>query len=858
VIYKITKFDSTSLTKIPKSPDQEFTFENIVLDETDKDVNISLFSVLCSHFILNTPLDIESPIKKKRRTEDLNDFFPETLNYLILDIDHISSEYNKQKVLEYFSCFKVIIGESRSFNGSTNFNLKGILFIENMDRKSARVLLEKIKADISEYCLLDEAVLRRCTLNAPILKNVILLNNESGEVAKKIDENSAYLKRIHSCYTPETLNIDVNGESIEDLTLKIFTNMGFSAIKENSNGSISFKHPGETKSPGGYFWFSKSPFMMHHPNSSKSVNIYNTIRKLPDGKELLKKSLNYDEMLNKTYNSETYYYNEEYLLTENKSDIITKWLEAKNGMLSIASPMGTAKSAIIYEAIEQAISMDFKILIVTNRISVAEDFSEKYNIPLYYNVQKSDSIGSLIIQYDSLQKYSMRFFDMVVLDEFQSLCYHARNNIKNSELNIKKFFATFKKKIIVADAFLTGFENEIIGKKYNCVQFINQYRNDTKLYEYKNKNYFFVELLKASKEGKTTISCTSLGVIKGIKYILEKTSPELKIITLTSETPSALKSLIYKSFDDGLKWDVLIYSPTLTVGVSILADIDKHFHFDGGKSANVISSIQMVKRTRKAKEIHYFVGENLTFQPTNYNTLRDFYISNAGYNTNNIFFECDSNGDEVFSETGEKITKIDVFNNIIQFNNYKAFKWLLKFQFSAEPIIINTRAESFMERAIKKCQFDMDSYIEDFFILSDIERSQMSSIKSISNIEELITYINTSDELIIKNILMIAHKNKDFIKDVHNFKLLQRSIEELQILLSNAIKKNIIDDIEFLRLILNEDIRKKFIDTRLKSWYSSGELTALDKKFLPYIGYSFKSSRWQINNEITKFKEYIL
>ena len=73
--------------------------------------------------------------------------------------------------------------------------------------------------------------------------------------------------------------------------------MGFVAIKNNANGSISFKHPDERKTPGGYFWFSTSPYTMHHFSTLKTINIYDTVRKLDAGKELLRKDINYTDKL---------------------------------------------------------------------------------------------------------------------------------------------------------------------------------------------------------------------------------------------------------------------------------------------------------------------------------------------------------------------------------------------------------------------------------------------------------------------------------------------------------------------------------------------------------------------------------
>ena len=55
------------------------------------------------------------------------------------------------------------------------------------------------------------------------------------------------------------------------------------------------------------------------------------------------------------------------------------------------------------------------------------------------------------------------------------------------------------------------------------------------------------------------------------------------------------------------KFDVLLYSPTLTVGVSNLNNVKDHFHYDSSMSSDVISSLQMIKRSRKAQRIHLLI-----------------------------------------------------------------------------------------------------------------------------------------------------------------------------------------------------------------------------------------------------------
>ena len=243
-----------------------------------------------------------------------------------------------------------------------------------------------------------------------------------------------------------------------------------------------------------------------------------------------------------------------------------------------------------------------RILIITNRISVAEDFKQKYGIKIYNKDEYS--IGdSLICQFDSLWKYNIKNFDLVILDEFISLLFHARNTINNSQINLAKFFASFNLKLVIADAFLTGYENKLLNKNSNMFFLNNVYRDETKLYEYNNFNYFIQKILRKAEEGKITISSTSLSFINALFILLRKLN--YRVLVLTAETPPSVKERIYQIFNDENSddYDVLLYSPTLTVGVSNLNNVDTHFHYDSSMTTDVISSLQMIKRTRKTKKI---------------------------------------------------------------------------------------------------------------------------------------------------------------------------------------------------------------------------------------------------------------
>ena len=857
----VTIFDSKSKTyKTPISPngDKTHTFETLVCSS-----NMEMYSIMCTNFILNIPILISKPIVSYRRITALKDFYPKNVTYIILDIDEVGSEFNKQMIIDYFKNYKVILGESRSYDGYSNFNLKGVLFIEETPINEIKDILAELTIELSKYGKVDESVSRRATLNAPILKNKIFINNEDGIRYKYIKRNNIekindikreYLTKISTSFDINLEDIqDIEADSIENLCLKVFQSMGFQAMKNNGNGSITFKHPSETKSPGGYFWFKQSPYTMHHFNVSKNINIFDTIRKLDITKNLLKKDLNYDsEFLNFDINTDILQIDMKFIeKTKELEEKIHKFLHAKNGLLSIRSPMGTGKSKIISHVIEECHELDMKVLIITNRISVAQDFAKKYNMKLY-NADKYEIGDSLVVQFDSLWKYNIRFFDIVIMDEFISLMLHSRNNLNNNSFNIAKFFGCFQKKLVIADAFLTGYENFLLSKETNIHLIDNKYRDGTEIYNYTNFNAFVQQLAYTAEKNKITVSSTSISFINSLSMLLRKKG--LKVVTLTADTLDSTKKLIYDLFekDDHDKWDVLIYSPTLTVGVSNMNNNYYHFHYDSSISTDVISSLQMIKRTRKAKEIHLYIKDRINYLKTNYNDIRDEYMQNVGKNIeNNYLFELDNYGEPRLSDMGKKAIKIDTFKNILEFNHKEAFFWLCKYHFFSKPKTINISYESNIlaryQKLIKEEKEEsLKNSIEEYLKLNELEKSdiilginQNKMLKTICDIDEV---LSDCDKKIKQKIIEICCTDNQFLQKCRYFKTVYLysknilSLDDIKYKISESVMKNK-DDLYFYNLILDN------IKEEVKYVYDSGHINKNKKlkHILDMCGYKFEN-----------------
>jgi hypothetical protein len=869
----LTCFNASGNSKVPYSPtnDKEFVFSNIF-----PKTNFEMFSALSSNWVLNIPLEKLEKATKLRRNKSSLEPYIDSVTYFILDIDKVYSEYNQDKVLEFFKDYKIILGKSKSYNGVDNFNLKGILFTEELSVQEAKLAIRELNEDLNGYCDVDEHVARISTFNAPMKKTNVFYNNEQGELYKFTPKDySETVKKDYESFSeeikePKKLD-DLEGDTLEDFCLNIFqTFLGFEPVKSNSNGSISFKHDSEKKSKGGFFWYKDSPFIMHHPNASRSMDIFEYIKKSEKGKKLLNITLDYTDMLQQTNASANIIHcDEQYLtVTPDKEELVHEFLHSEDSLFSIVSPMGTAKSTIINYCIEEAHDQDMKVLIITNRISVANDFSKKYNMKIYnkdiYNIG-----DSLICQINSLHKYDIRYFDLVVMDEFISLMMHSTNDKNIPTMSISKYFASFNKRLIIADAFLTGYENFLLNNKKNVYQLINEYRDRTVLYSYENSNYFMNSLLHHTKKHKITASFTSKSVMHSIAKILKKRG--LKVITLDADTPERTKELIYMNFEneENDKWDVLLFSPTLTVGVSNLNNVYYHFHYDSSMSADVISSIQMIKRTRKAKEIHMFIEERRKFLKVTYNDLRDHYMNSAGkMMQENYLFDTDEYGNPRLSEIGKKALKIKVFNNIIEANHKQGMLWLMKYHFMKEPRVIDGKASenpiSHVQRELKNDKkAELRANIDTYLTLNQYEIESLIIDGADSDNEKILKIMAEFDSEIKpdidpklrKEILEYALENKTFIQKCKYFHLVWNFSKgfydesDVKHKISAALINNDIEDVSFYNRIL------KYGKSEIFDEYYPGKVKDDLKYILDKIGY--KLQRTELGQRMYKVDEKV-
>ena len=634
--------------------------------------------------------------------------------------------------------------------------------------------------------------------------------------------------------------------------------IGFKPVSEK-NKLITFKHPSE-KTPKGYFLYKDNPFILHHFNPSKSINIFKNVindkivkeyfRKLNE--EKIKKLLSYKET--KTKNS--IFVNERYLTIDGKEELIDNFLDAKKGVLKIKSPMGTGKSNLIEYIIKNT---DKRVLFVTNRISIAKDIKEKYqnyNLKLY-NEDEYIIGDDLICQFDSLWRYDLKHFDMIILDEFMSLLFHIRNNMNSNNIlnKIKFFYALKKSHIVILDALFFGVENKFIKPTHKI---INNYRDDVDIIFYEDKYKLISKELKTIKEevnkgNKVTISCSTRNMANTL-YEFYK-SKGFKTIILDSTTADSERELIYESFNKNEDYDILIYTPTITVGLNITFKSDLHIHIDEGNTIDVISSIQQIKRNRNATKIILFVKEikrNLIFDEE---ILLEDFRKDLSFNSKKIdvgfLIDLDENGSFKPSKFAEFLFKIEGIYNLLENNHKLSFKELLKNQFNFKENIVYGKYNNFLTY-YKNLFKEREKNKNEKIILNDLKRENIKDellnyFKTLKDDEVNYLYLNlTKDKSLIEKIKMYFIYKKMNFKNFYISKIDEAILTKDEKALYNFII--ILENNKF-------KLKDRFTIAELKKFSYPLEFL---KKFLKFIGYKWKYNSYMIDNEIKELSENIL
>ena len=693
-----------------------------------------------------------------------------------------------------------------------------------------------IQSLLKDYCKVDLSASRVVGVQKPTHKEKLIYYHNGNNVLEFYFEES---KKI----------IQISDNAFLNLCLKTYESLGFYVCREN-NEIINLGHPKE-KTKCGYFIYKNNPQICHHFNKEKTFTIFDYIKNNP---------------LFKEYNQQRFLESIERKIYIPVNNIITfnhRYIDIKklrieniedNEVIYVKSPMGTGKTNII-----QKLQENKRTLIITNRVTLAEEYKEKFPHFKLYNKELYFEGDSLITQFESLHRYNLKNFDLIVIDEFMSLIEHSLSGLTEyKDINNLKLFYILQKintPLLIMDAFLTGFETKLV-KREKYRYFKNTYRDENNLYLYENINCFInsIEENLEKKDGKITLSTTNKSFAK-IIYELFKDRYKIALITSETENKKFYTRHFHKDYHN--EWDLLIYTPTITTGINILNESKHHYHYSDG-TGSVISSLQQIKRNRKAEDIHFFLrGKkfnkiiDLTELKTDIQKKLNQYAIKSS-----LYAEFDKYANPRLSEFGEFHIKKLYLHNLFSTNPLHIFKMFLKEQFKKEIIEKNSNCKEYPVKEVKekiKTQ-EKEKILEklDGLLNADSLDFQLLYETDFKELKEHIDkyFVNLSQDD-IKEIVRISTLDKNFIKNIKYIKLYHIPLEELKNLIGISIvenlNKNLIKNLEILY-----EYKKK--NVLLKDKFFPKE--AKDKKFrnfLKLLGYKKQKSNFVLKDNILKF-----
>jgi len=330
----------------------------------------------------------------------------------------------------------------------------------------------------------------------------------------------------------------------------------------------------------------------------------------------------------------------------------------------LTAPVGAGKSYIVLKQDINSIlkNKDSKILIITDTISMANKsyadilniikeygFTEN-NIKLYNNSNDkfTDDTKILVCCYDSIYKYKEHFTPThLIIDEFVNVCKRitATKKLGNEKDNIRNYFFQIIQSCYLKfyDADVDELMLQIIKNNYNInikiVSLINYIQLNTNIILTTDDKMKLNILRCIDLKKNITISSTSkilkmkefmdeiYRMYKDVKMVLIYSDGAVESGKLTETASKKLKNELCSNTELWKNYNVVIYSPSITTGISFndRTYFYKHFHFCSPQSADSTQNTQMIHRVRKneTNTIEISVSNNRL------NTLKNIDILNT-------------------------------------------------------------------------------------------------------------------------------------------------------------------------------------------------------------------------------------
>jgi hypothetical protein len=342
--------------------------------------------------------------------------------------------------------------------------------------------------------------------------------------------------------------------------------------------------------------------------------------------------------------------------------IASNFINNENSILGVKSNMGTGKTVLIREMIENNQSTFKKILMISTRRSfcrsVGGTFTHlgfKQYLDENINSENSDRV---ICSLESLEKFIGSDvnieYDLIILDEVESVIKQLDSPyIKNSYLTLNFFKRMLKqsKRILACDADFNNCAHTFMNSlKKDYKLMINEYSdadNCRKIIINNNDSIINKKIDECMTENKNiVIVAMSNRKAQEIKLSLKSTYPDKKIICHTGESDHRERELLKDVNKNWLDCNILIYTSTVGAGIDFnKSHFSNMFCYISGKSNSPRMLLQMMGRIRKLEDNNiYTVADTRTINLDlskgdryTYEDIEEIYKLRYGENIDEIF-----------------------------------------------------------------------------------------------------------------------------------------------------------------------------------------------------------------------------
>ncbi|MDD5035078.1 MAG: hypothetical protein PHE55_09995 [Methylococcaceae bacterium] len=293
----------------------------------------------------------------------------------------------------------------------------------------------------------------------------------------------------------------------------------------------------------------------------------------------------------------------------------------ESGVDLLRAGMGSGKTFQISRLAGEYKKHGKSVLVIVHRQSLAHEVSRRMGIPCYLDMPswKVAQAESIVICINSLHKLGEQRFDLVVIEESDQLLRSLSDLKQKGRVCRARFQLAVNKatQVVCADAQLSAITVGALEQLRPSGQFrvlmhtANAHPKHLRVHE--TRGEVISEIFKAQDKGEQVLVMTNSAREAGAVYeSLNFRYPEKRGILITSKTSAdeAVVNLLRHFDKEGMTYDFVVASPSISTGVSIEKLPLKVFGLFGSNVNCHTDVLQAIHRVRHATEIDVWLAKS--------------------------------------------------------------------------------------------------------------------------------------------------------------------------------------------------------------------------------------------------------